>query len=370
MKVIVEQVQKITFNKSQPSEFYIVVKQRVNDYFVSRNLSRHANTGMVAKTVFILTIFVLTYFLLLSNIFSPWWLFAIAGIHGFFTALIGLNIAHDAIHGAYSSNKSVNKALGLLFNLVGANDYVWKVTHNIVHHTYTNIPDHDDDIDQIPILRLNPKQELWPIHRYQHIYGIFLYTLSSISWVFMKDYKKFFAYRIGGHINRHPKKEYYRLFLYKALYYALFVIIPFTVIELPWWQILIGFLFLHAVEGATLSFVFQLAHVVDGPEYPEPDENGMIERSWAAHQMHTTADFARGNSLANFLFGGLNFQIEHHLFPKVCHIHYQAIAPIVKATAEEYDLPYHDNPSYLGAVRSHLRELKIMGRRPQLSIDS
>jgi len=361
MEEIVNNVTKITFDKSQSSEFYTTVKQRVNDYFVNNNLSRHANGAMVAKTVFILSGFVLTYVILLSNIFSPWWLFAIAGIHGFFTALIGLNIAHDAIHGAYSSNKTLNKVLGLLFNLVGANDYVWKITHNIVHHTYTNIPDHDDDIDQIPILRLNPNQDLWWIHRYQHIYGVFLYTLSSFSWVFMKDYKKFFAYNIGGHINRHPRKEYYRLFLYKALYYILFVIIPFTVIELPWYQILAGFLFLHAVEGATLSFVFQLAHVVDGPEFPEPDENGFIDRSWAAHQMHTTADFARGNNLANFLFGGLNFQIEHHLFPKVCHIHYKKIAPIVQDTAMEFGLPYYDNPSYLGAVRSHLHELRIMG---------
>ena len=352
---------KITFNRNKESEFYSVVKQRVNDYFVSNNISRHANGAMITKTIIILVAYAATYFMLLSNFFSPWVMLLIAMLHGFLTAMIGLNIAHDAIHGAYSSAKGINQRLGALFNFIGANDYVWKLTHNFAHHTYTNVPDHDGDIDQVPVLRLNPNQDLWWIHRFQHIYGVFLYSLSSISWVFIKDYVKFFTMSHGSQKSRHPRKEYLRLFVYKAIYYTIFLVIPLIVIDLAWWQILFGFFMAHAVEGVTLSFVFQLAHVVEGTEYLEANEEGQLENSWAIHQMMTTSDFAQKNPLANYLFGGLNFQIEHHLFPSVCHIHYHKIAPIIEGAAREYGLPYHNIPTYTGAVRSHLTSLKKMG---------
>ena len=360
-----EKTTMITFNKKHPSDFYPVIKQRVREYFLSNNISKHANGAMIFKTTFILSIYVLSYILLVCNIFNLWLLLVLAGIHGFFTALIGLNIAHDAIHSSYSSNKTINKNLGILFNIIGANDYMWNISHNLVHHTFTNIPDHDDDINQIPILRLNPKQNLWWIHRFQHFYALFLYPLSSITWVFIKDYKKFFSAKIGGHVNNHPRQEYFRLFFYKFLYYTIFLIIPLIVIALPWWQILLGFLFLHLIEGATLSFVFQLAHISEGLEFPEPDNKGYIENSWAIHQLHTTSNFATKSKLANLICGGLNFQIEHHLFPRVCHIHYDKIAPIVEQTAKEYGLPYYSNTNYLGAIRSHLSSLKLMGRKPR-----
>ena len=357
-----EQIAKISFNRNHPSQFYPVLRKRVNEYFKSKNISKHANGAMIFKTTFILTFYVLTYALLLTLKLSPWAMLAIACTHGMFTALIGLNIAHDAIHGAYSANKTVNKYLGILFNLIGANDYVWKVSHNMSHHTYTNIPDYDDDISVIPILRLNPKQELWGIHRFQHIYAFLLYSLASFTWVFMKDYRKFFGTNIGGTYGPHPKVEMYRLFFYKAVYYVIFLIIPFIVMDLEIWQFCLGFFLMHVVEGYTLSVVFQLAHVVEGPEFPEPSEEGLMENNWAIHQMHTTADFARTNPLVNFMFGGLNFQVVHHLFPTICHTHYKALAPIVKETAKEFGIPYYDNPSFFGAINSHIISLKKFGR--------
>ncbi len=354
---------KITFDKKELADFYPEVRRRVDAYFQSKNISKHANGAMIAKTVFILSVFIGSYLLLLSNLFSPGVLLLLAIVNGFFTALIGMGIAHDAIHGAYSANPLVNKAMGAWFNIVGANDYVWMITHNVIHHTYTNIPDHDADIDQIPIIRLNPNQELWPIHRFQYIYVFLFYPLASLSWVFLKDYRKFFQDRIGGYDNsRHPRKEMFRLFFFKALYYTLFLVLPFTIIELPWYYILLGFLALHFTEGLTLALVFQLAHTVEGTAFPSPDENGKIANSWAAHQMYTTANFARKNPLANFLFGGLNFQIEHHLFPRICHIHYRHIAPIVQQTAREYGLPYIENETFIGAIASHIQVLKKFGR--------
>ena len=356
------QPQKIRFNKPPNDQYYSELTRRVNRYFKDNKISKGANGEMIFKTVLILSVFVLSYVLIISNLFSAWVLIPLAIINGFFTALIGLNIAHDAMHGAYSSNDKVNKGLAAVFNIIGANDYTWKISHNLVHHTFTNIPDHDSDIDQIPIIRLNPNQSLWKIHRFQHIYTFFFYSLTSLSWVFIKDYALFFGNKINDYKqNPTPRKEIAKLFFYKLIYYTLFLVIPIITIPLPWYYMLLGFLLLHVVEGLTLALIFQLAHIVEGTDFPVPDQHGTIENSWAVHQMYTTADFARKNPLANFLFGGLNFQIEHHLFPKICHTHYKNLSPIVKATAEEYNLPYIEHPTFFGAIRSHIKVLKRLG---------
>ena len=359
--------QRIKFHHQPKEGFYSILRKRVNNYFEENNLSKGANTAMIVKTVFILTGFVLTYVLLLSNLFSPWILLLLAAAHGFFTALIGLNIAHDAIHGAYSSNEKVNKFLGSLFNIVGANDNLWKFSHNVVHHTYTNIPDHDGDINQVPILRLNPNQKMWWIHRYQHFYAFLLYPLASISWVMIKDYVTFFKAKIGNHENNNrTTREFVRMMIFKIIYYITILVIPILVIELPWYYIIFGFIVLHLVEGLSLSVIFQLAHVVENTAFPKPDENGRIGKSWAEHQMYTTANFATNSPVVNFLFGGLNFQVEHHLFPQVCHIHYKQIAPIVKETAEEAGLPYNDYPTLYSAIRSHVKTLKYFGTHKEI----
>lgn len=354
--------QKIRFGKPQEDQYYSELTRRVNRYFKDNNISKGANREMILKTILILGVFVASYVLIISNLFSPWVLIPLAMINGFFTALIGLNIAHDAIHGAYSSNDKVNRGLAAVFNIIGANDYTWRISHNLIHHTFTNIPDHDSDIDQIPVIRLNPKQKLWKIHRFQYIYTFFFYSLTSLSWVFIKDYSLFFGSKITRHKqNPSPAREIFRLFGYKLIYYTLFLIIPVIIIPLPWYYILLGFLLLHIVEGLTLALIFQLAHIVEGTDFPVPDQDGTMEYSWAVHQMYTTADFARKNPLANFLFGGLNFQIEHHLFPKICHTHYKNLAPIVKATAKEYNLPYIEHDTFFGAIRSHIKVLKRLG---------
>lgn len=356
------QSQKVRFSKGSNDQYYTDLNRRVNRYFKDKNISKGANGEMVFKTCLILGVFLISYILIISNLFSPWVLIPLAMINGFFTALIGLNIAHDAMHGAYSSNENVNKGLATIFNIIGANDYTWKISHNLVHHTFTNIPDHDSDIDQIPIIRLNPKQDLWKIHRFQYMYTFFFYSLTSLSWVFIKDYVWFFGGKTEGLVKKkYPKNEIIRLFGYKMIYYTLFLVIPIITIPLPWYYLLLGFLLLHIVEGLTLALIFQLAHIVEGTDFPVPDQNGTIENSWAVHQMYTTADFARKNPVANFLFGGLNFQIEHHLFPKICHTHYKNLAPIVKATAKEYNLPYIEHPTFIGAIRSHIKVLKRLG---------
>ncbi|WP_082793947.1 fatty acid desaturase family protein [Roseivirga seohaensis] len=358
--------QKVIFDKFTQDGFQKDVIQRVDQYFTSNNISKTANSQMVFKTIWILIGWIATYALVISGLISPIGMFFLALAHGFFSAMIGLNIAHDAIHGSYTKNQKLNERLGLTFNFMGANDYVWKISHNLVHHTYTNIPDHDGDIDQPPILRLQPNQDLWWVHRFQHIYAYFLYSLATVSWVFVKDYVKFFQHQLGGHYRKtFPRKEIFRLFFYKALYYTVFLVIPIIVIDLPWYWVVFGFIAGHLLEGFTVAVIFMLAHIIEGTSFPEPKKDGKIGMPWADLQMHTTANFAIKNKVVNYLFGGLNFQIEHHLFPKICHVHYPKIAQIVKETAKEHDLPYVEHETFFGAVASHTRFLKQFGTTPK-----
>jgi linoleoyl-CoA desaturase len=354
---------KVRFVDTRKSLFFATVKERVDTYFKENNLSKNANWLMYVKTVFYLGGMLTCYGLILSNLFSPLVMLFLSILLGAFTAFIGFNICHDAIHGAYSSNAKVNKTLGLLFNVIGANSYVWSITHNQIHHTYTNIPGHDEDIEVAPgLLRLSPEEKINKIQKYQHIYAFLLYGLASLSWVFRKDYVKFFQKKIGAFENKHPKGEVFNLFFFKAIYYTMFIIVPLIVLkDVAWWQFIIGFVVMHLSEGLVLGLVFQLAHVVEGTDFPYVNDDGNIEEAWAVHQMKTTANFARKSFWAHWFCGGLNMQVEHHLFPKVCHVHYPQIAEIVKKTAEEYNVPYIENETFIGALKSHYKMLRKFG---------
>jgi linoleoyl-CoA desaturase len=279
-------------------------------------------------------------------------------------AFIGFNVCHDALHGSYSSKRTVNDILGGIFNFVGASAYVWDIYHNKIHHTYTNIPGHDEDIEVAPgMIRMSPKDKRIPAMRFQQYYAFLLYMLTSLSWVFKKDYKKMFQKKgEASKIINHPKIEFYKLFIFKFAYYGIFIVAPLLVMEIAWWQFLIGFLAMHFGEGLVLGLVFQLAHVVKGVEFPEPNNEGKIEEAWAVHQMQTTADFSHNSPLATFLCGGLNYQVEHHLFPNVCHIHYPEISKIVKRIAIAHQVPYNVNRTFLGALKSHFVTLKQFGQ--------
>ena len=355
---------KLRFIDTQQSAFFATVRQRVDAHFKEKGISKHANAAMWLKIAFFLGGLVLIYCLMLFGNFTPWQLLGLSVLLGMFAAFNGFNVCHDAIHGSLSDNPTVNKIFSLVFNVIGANAYVWSITHNVVHHTYTNIPGHDEDIDVAPgMIRLSPEEPLKPHYRFQHLYAFFLYGLASVSWVFRKDYKKFFQDKIGQYDNSsRPAAEYFNLFFFKTVYYTLFIILPLTLMPITWWQFIIGFMAMHLAEGFVLGLVFQLAHVVEGTEFPLTNHEGNIEEAWAAHQMRTTANFAIDNPVVNFFCGGLNMQVEHHLFAKICHIHYPALAPIVWETALEFGLPYLENKTFSQALVSHYNMLKKLGK--------
>jgi linoleoyl-CoA desaturase len=282
---------------------------------------------------------------------------------------VGFSVSHDALHGAYSNSKLINRIIGYSFDLLGANGYMWKITHNVIHHTYTNISGIDEDLMVSSMVRLSPESPLKPIHRFQHWFAFPAYSLATINWLFSKDYAYFLKREIGPYKNKvHPRSEVVHLIWTKLLVYGYQIVIPLLVLDITWWQFAIGFLAAHLTAGLILGVIFQLAHVVEGPEFPLPDDEGMMEHAWVIHEMHTTANFARDNHLLSWYIGGLNYQIEHHLFPQVCSIHYPAISRIVREAAERNNVPYNYHPTLRAAMGSHFRMLRALGRGEAVTV--
>lgn len=345
--------------------FHATVKKRVDAYFDENHIARGANAEMYLKTLFWAGGALALYALLLSNFFGFWGTLATTSLLGFFVAGIGFNIGHDGLHGAYSDKSWVNRFFGWSFQIVGAASYNWIVSHNVVHHTYTNIPGHDNDIEPGPFMRFHVGHKVRPIYRFQQYYAWFLYTFTTLNWVYFKDVIQLFEKdpRTG---KRPPPVGVASIVMSKVFHFAFLIAAPLLLVDLPWWQILICIVAAQQVAGFTLALVFQLAHVVEGPVTPLVDENGAANRTWAEHQMLTTANFSRGSKWAQFICGGLNYQVEHHLFPRVCHVHYPEIAPIVEQTAKEFGLPYLENKTFWSATVSHYRMLKFLGTAPQV----
>ncbi len=338
------------------------MKAQVAEYFERTGVKPKANAGMVTKTIAMFLITFIPYALILSNRFGPWTMLGLAVIMGVGIAGLGFSVAHDALHGAYSDNPRVNAVLGCTFDLFGANGYMWKITHNVIHHTYTNIEGIDEDLAVSPLLRLSPSAPLRPIHRFQHLYGFAAYSTSTLFWVFVKDYKYFLQRDLGPYLGKtHPKREIVWLIGSKLFYYGWSIVLPLAILNVTWWQFVIGYLVMHLTAGLILGVVFQLAHVVEGTEHPAPRNDGSMDASWLVHEMVTTSNFGQRNRLLTWYVGGLNYQVEHHLFPRTCSVHYPAIAPIVAEVARKYEIPYNAHPTLFAAIGSHYRTLRRFG---------
>jgi len=354
---------QVGFPNRAAAAFVREVKAGVAAYFEASRCSSKGNWSMWLKTFLLFSVVVGSYAAIMSNRFTPLAMLGLAVVLGIGIAGVGFSVSHDALHGAYSERPAVNYLLGLSFDLLGANSYIWKITHNVIHHTYTNIDGVDEDIDMAPFLRLSPGTPLRRRYRYQHLYGFFAYGLAMLFWVFVKDYKYFLKRDLGPFRNRHnPPREVAVLVATKLLHYGWTIVLPLIVLRIHWWQFLIGYLAMNLTAGVILGLIFQLAHVVEGTDYPVPDAKGAMEHTWLVHQMITTSNFAPRNLLLSWYVGGLNYQIEHHLFPKVCSVHYPAVSRVVRQAAAAHGVPYHEQPTLRRAIRSHYRMLKHFGR--------
>lgn len=305
--------------------------------------------------------FVIMYTGLVTN---PWAILGLWAVLGLGVAGIGVNIMHDANHGSFSKSKKVNNVVRLVMNLLGGDASIWRLQHNVLHHTYTNIHEADEDIIGPPFLRFSPHDSKHKVHRYQFVYAWFLYGLMTIIKLAYTDIKRAIAYRKRGLI-RSQKELNIRLVkicLGKTMYFAYMLVLPLIFVPVAPWVIILGFLIMHFVTGFILSVIFQTAHVMPSSEYPLPDEDGNMKNNWAVHQLSTTTNFSPRSRIFSWFIGGLNYQVEHHLFANISHVHYRKISEIVKQTAREYNIVYNCEPTFMHAVYAHGKMLYQLGR--------
>ncbi|HEY8387687.1 MAG TPA: acyl-CoA desaturase [Parasegetibacter sp.] len=342
--------------------FHSELKKRVNKYFEETGTSTTGDARLFSKAVILFLTLVAVYVHLVFFP-SPVWVSVLECLLlGGLVSAIGFNVMHDGAHGSFSKHKWMNQMAAFSLNILGGSSFMWNVKHNIIHHAYTNVDGVDDDIDVKPWMRMSSTQKKYPMHRFQHIYFWVLYSLLYLFWIFVSDYKKYFRGKVGEMpLKKMELKDHFIFWGFKALNLFLFVVLPITQVGFTNW--LIGFLIFTGFAGLVLSIVFQLAHTVEHTSFPVADEvTGKLEDEWAIHQIKTTANFATDNKLVSWLVGGLNFQIEHHLFPKISHVHYPEISRIIRQACADFGIEYVEYPKVRHAVASHISFLKQMGR--------
>lgn len=359
----------VRFSRNDSKEFFKTLNQRVNNYFKENKIAKTGNWKLYVKTIIMFGIFLTPYVLILSADINQWLKLILTVVMGVGMAGVGMNVMHDGNHGSFSKHPWVNKFMGSSIYILAGNVFTWKVQHNVLHHTYTNIQGHDDDLEAGIVLRFSKHAKWKPHHRFQHLYSIVLYGLLTLKWAIFSDFprmKNYLQRKLSYANSKGPSKQWIGLILTKALYFSFWILIPILVLDLAWWKVIIGFCVMHYTAGIILSLVFQLAHVIGDAEMPLPDEKtGTMKNTWAIHQLLTTVNFSN-NPVVNWFTGGLNHQIEHHIFPHISHVHYTKIAAIVKKTAKEFNLPYNEYKTTRGAILSHFQHLKQMGMQPLL----
>lgn len=351
----------VQFSRPQ-GEFFATLRKSAKQYFDEKGIKSSGNAQLYWKTAILISVYFAAY-LTVILVGMPWYLgLLLAAFIGFLQSLIGFNVMHDACHDAFSAKKELNYFFGLSMNALGTDAFMWRQKHNVVHHTYTNVDGIDDDIAKTPLLRMSETQPRYKAHRFQHIYMPFLYALSSFFWIVIKDFGDIFGKeRFNVTVAKMTTKDKMMFWTTKTIYFGLYLVIPMLV-----WGVaggIIGFVVMHFLLGITLALVFQLAHVVENVEFEHaPNEENFIENEWAVHQLATTSDFAVKNKVVSWLLGGLNFQVEHHLFPNISHVHYPALQKIVEKTCADFDVKYRSYKTTRAALASHFRHMKRLGQ--------
>ncbi|MAR98427.1 MAG: acyl-CoA desaturase [Formosa sp.] len=364
-------MKKVTlkFSRKDPANFFRTLNSRVNKYFRENNIKRTGNWKVWLKTLIMFSLFLVPYALILTLNMSPWLQVILVFVMGIGMAGVGMNVMHDGNHGSFSNKDWINKLMGSSIYILAGNVYNWKVQHNVLHHTYTNVHGHDEDLDAGRILRFTKHAQWKWYHRFQHYYSILLYGLLTINWAITTDFvqmKRYMKRKLSYGEFPNPFVNWSTLVVSKVIYLGIWILLPILILKLSWWKILIGFFLMHYTAGLILSVIFQLAHIMDEAEMPMPENDGSLKNTWAIHQLKTTVNFSPKNKFINWFTGGLNHQVEHHIFPNISHIHYGKIAEIVKKTAKEFNLPYNEFKTTRKAIIAHFNYLKLMGVKPTM----
>ncbi len=356
---------RIKYDTKESHEFYKVLHQRIENYFKSNGLSKFGDWRIRLKIILLFILFFSSYFMMYSKGNTGGMVLIYAIIFGFTSIIIALNVIHDASHNALFKEKKWNKLLLLSMNLLGSSGYLYHLNHVRIHHTFPNVIGIDADLNQPnPLLRVSPGAPKYKFHRYQHLYALFIYMFYTLFLIFVKDFEdfKFIPKKDSPLLNvRHPRKEYFMFFASKFFYLIYAIILPLILLNVIWWKILLGYLFVNIIMGLIAVGVQVLIHTNDKAHFIETDEKGVIHRNWAVHTLLNTSDLMAENRYVTFMLGGLNTHAIHHLFPGICHIHYPELTKILKSTSDEYNLEY-TNLSLWESIRSHYIFLKKLGK--------
>jgi linoleoyl-CoA desaturase len=341
--------------------FQLELRRRVEEYFRATGRRQRDCWQMYVKTAILVGAFAGSYVLLVF-VARTWWQGLLPAILlGLSAAGIGFNIQHDGGHQAYSNSSWVNKLMAMTLELIGGSSYLWRWKHVVFHHTYVNITGHDTDVDLGILARLTPHQKRLAFHRWQHLYLWPLYGLLAIKWQLVDDFRKLISGRISNQPFPRPKgRELVILVAGKAIFFTLAFGIPLLFHSIG--VVVFYYGVAGLVTGIVLSVVFQVAHCVEQAAFPVVRAStGRIDRAWAIHQTETTVDFARRSRVVAWLVGGLNFQIEHHLFPRISHVNYRVISKLVEETCRDFGIRYTEYRSFRAGLASHFRWLRRMG---------
>ncbi|MEX2597893.1 MAG: acyl-CoA desaturase [Salibacteraceae bacterium] len=339
------------------------MRKRVNEYFEKKNVKRTGDYRVAIKAVVMFSMFFIPYAIIISNQLDVWQYFLASFVMGIGMAGIGLAVMHDANHGALSSKQWVNDIMAYSLNVIGGNSLSWKIQHNVLHHSFTNVHGVDEDLEGGHIMRFTPNEPWKKHHKLQHIYAWMLYSLMTFSWVLIKDFKRISNYHKLGLVEAQGTtftKAILTVFVSKVVYISYMLVLPLY-LGYNVWLVLGGFVLMHLLGGLILAMIFQPAHIMDHHTFIEGDRE-VIEDTYESHQLKTTSNFAPSNKWLTWYCGGLNYQVEHHIFPSVSHIHYPDISRIVKETAEEFGLPYRSVDTWAKALGIHQRTMRKLGQ--------
>lgn len=357
-------MKRYKFSNKMDQEFFTTLKSRVNAHFVSNNIEKHGDYKIIVKTVVMALLYFTPYVLILAGIVTNPVLYIFMWVlMGLGAVGLGVNVMHDANHGAFTKNQKLNDWLGRAVNVIGGNARTWKLQHNVLHHAYTNVEGMDHDLAAPPILRFSPHQKLYWIHRFQYIYAWFLYGLQTFMRAFVSDFRNAIIFKKKGLVrsDKDFKKLIKSIAFWKVMYFSYILVLPILFAPVSVWLTLGGFVALHFTAGLLMAMIFQSAHVMPECEFPVANDQGTIENNWAVHQMMTTTNFSPKSKVFSWFVGGLNYQIEHHLFSNICHTHYRDISKIVSKTAKEFGVKYNLEKSFFTAILNHGRMLKQLG---------
>ncbi len=368
---------KLKYETKDTEFVFKAIRASADSYFAKEKNKKFANNFMWFKCISLTVLVAFSYYFVLH---SNGLLMLIASylLLGFSFLTLGINIGHDAAHHCFTGKKSLDSLIfQLVFGLQGMSGYLWQLRHNLSHHIFPNVNENDSDLDLTPLLLITPNQKVYWFHKYQHIYAPFLYGVFSLLYIFAQDILSFFKKEHGNlRIVKIPTIEWIKLFSIKALYVFNFIVLPAYLTSFSISQVLLAFVCMHFILSIYLSFTFFISHHVSEVDYFDTlPQEPVIGNSWIKHQIITTIDFHPDNKFANFLFGGFNLHIAHHIFPDVSHVHYPALTRIIRTTLNEYQLDWYKSFSFLDGIKSHLRHLKnkateIMNSKENLDNDA